>query len=354
MYEPSSWIVRPDSDGRPASGRHRYCVSLRRIDEIILRRIPGHIEIPKSSADDEEIVPMDMNWMILHIQKTCPLKHDFQICPVCNFQNPSSKFCVHVVRQWVRTRVIINLRRFFWKIGRVGLSSRVPVMRFQYGQSRTNEGLIVHRSKEALPVQTLARFPRWAILKVEAYSYDNSFMNCFRNITWVHRRSKAAEFVQKCRSKRSILHFWEVFSINFHHCQCVIGYGEEKFIVECCIDDSQQRKDIEVPSSQTHSRRARLTKENRNLSFNGRRGEWVRHARYHLHELQWLALDTVHSQLEVALYGPTFSPSSTPPYRKQNHHAFELKWQSNVNNHKDMRKLKFKSINTTDMCKRKK
>uniref|UniRef100_A0A0A0LT31 Uncharacterized protein n=1 Tax=Cucumis sativus TaxID=3659 RepID=A0A0A0LT31_CUCSA len=84
-------------------------------------------------------------------------------------------------------------------------------MGFQYGRVRSNEGLIVHRSEKSLSVQTLAGFPRWAILEIEAYGNEHSFVNCFRNITRVQGRIKATEFAGKCSGKGCILHIGEVF-----------------------------------------------------------------------------------------------------------------------------------------------
>uniref|UniRef100_A0A9I9EM60 Uncharacterized protein n=1 Tax=Cucumis melo TaxID=3656 RepID=A0A9I9EM60_CUCME len=84
-------------------------------------------------------------------------------------------------------------------------------MGFQYGRIRSNEGLIVHRSEKSLSVQTLAGFPRWAVLEIEAYGNEHSFVNCFRNITRVQGRIKATEFVGKCSGKGCILHIGEVF-----------------------------------------------------------------------------------------------------------------------------------------------
>ncbi|KAL0535551.1 hypothetical protein IC582_029885 [Cucumis melo] len=96
MYKPNSRIIRLNSDRCPPSPRHRHRVSFRWINQIVLRRIPTRVEIPKSPAYNEEIVPMNMDRMILHTKKIRALKHDFQICSIWNRQKLCPKFCVHV------------------------------------------------------------------------------------------------------------------------------------------------------------------------------------------------------------------------------------------------------------------
>ena len=202
MYEPYSRVVRLEPDRSPTAGRNPHRVPLRWVNKVVLLWILINVKVSDPPPDDEEIVAMEMDGMVIHAQKTRSLQNDFQADSVRNHQKLGAELGVHVRRHRIDAGEVEGGRRFFREIGGEDAGCYILVVRLQYGLERTNEGLVVHGSKESFSMVALADLIGRTILEIQADDGHHALINRLGNVTWVLSRSQAPELAGKfsCKS----------------------------------------------------------------------------------------------------------------------------------------------------------
>lgn len=96
VHEPNPRIICLEPDQCPSSTWNCHCIPLWWVHQVETCWVSLWVEISKPTANDEEIMSMDVDWVVLHINKTCVLQHELQVTTIGDHPELGAELWVHV------------------------------------------------------------------------------------------------------------------------------------------------------------------------------------------------------------------------------------------------------------------